>query len=46
MLRHLGCDLRKLRFGNFRKERGVWNYKRKGVEKHHTKPGLMDVRIK
>lgn len=46
MLGHLSNDLRKLRFGNFRKERGTWNYKRKGATQSHSKPGLMDVRLK
>jgi hypothetical protein len=46
MLNHLGNDLRKLKFSNFRKERGVWNYKRKGLTKRHSKPGLIDVKLK
>ena len=46
MLNHLFNQSRKVRFGNWRKERGVWNYKKKGLHKQHSKPELIDVHLK
>ena len=46
MLSNLFQQSRKLRYGAWRKKRGVWNYKKKGVYPHHSKPGLIDVHLK
>lgn len=46
MLSHLGKNLRKKRFGNFRKANRNFNYKRTGAQRGLSHPGAMDVQVK